>query len=154
MDRIKIKRTHSSDKDFSWLITQLDKDLDNRNPDTQTLYNKHNHIESLETVIIAYDNIKPIGCGCFKPYNDATVEIKRMFMRPEYRGKGVSKCLLRELESWAYELGFSRLVLETGKRQPEAIGLYEKYGFKRIKNYGPYVNLSNSICFEKNHSVR
>ena len=72
-----------------------------------------------------------------------------MFIHSNFRGKGLSKIILRELENWAKELGFSRLVLETGKKQPEAIGLYENAGFKKINNYGQYVDFPNSVCFEK-----
>ena len=91
----------------------------------------------------------PVGCGCFKKFNNSTVEIKRMFVPLSFRGKGISKKLLIELEQWAKEKGFSGFVLETGKKQHEAIGLYTKLGYQQIENYGQYVDMPNSVCFRK-----
>ncbi len=115
----------------------------------QKKYDEYNKIESIDTVIVVYDHDIAIGCGCFKRFDNTTVEIKRMFVKTDCRGKGISKLILNELENWATELGFSRAVLETGKKQSEAIGLYEKSGFERIDNYGQYIDLPNSVCFEK-----
>jgi len=65
------------------------------------------------------------------------------------RGRGIAQMALAELEKWAAELGYKKCILETGKRQPEAIRLYEKSGYKIIPNYGEYLNIENSVCFEK-----
>jgi GNAT superfamily N-acetyltransferase len=75
-----------------------------------------------------------------------------MFVLPEYRGKRIGQMLLTELEKWAAELGYKHSVLETGKKQSEAIGLYEKAGYHRIPNYGQYANVENSICMRKSIS--
>ena len=91
----------------------------------------------------------PAGCGCFKKYGPDTVEIKRIYVKPEYRGAGIAQQILAELERWAVEAGFSAAILETGNKQPEAIGLYQKNGYRRIANYGPYAGLADSICFGK-----
>jgi putative acetyltransferase len=72
-----------------------------------------------------------------------------MYTLPEFRGKGIAAMVLHELEKWAAELSFEKCVLETGKRQPEAIGLYTKSGYKTIPNYGQYARIENSVCFEK-----
>ena len=149
MDSLTIKRTTSTNTDFVNLIARLDKDLLNRYNSAQKNYDKHNKIELIDTVLIIYDNDRPIGCGCFKCLGNDTAEIKRMFIELDYRGKGISKIVLKELENWAKGLGYSKLVLETGKKQPEAIGLYQNYGFKQIDNYGQYANMPNSVCFEK-----
>jgi GNAT superfamily N-acetyltransferase len=85
-------------------------------------------------VIIVYENGLAVGCGRFKVYDNDSVEIKRMFVKSDFRGKGISKLILNELEKWATELGFTRAILETGIKQPEAIGLYNKAGFIRIEN--------------------
>ncbi len=149
MNLTTIKRTQSLDKDFQFLVVQLDLDLNKRYDCVQSEYDKYNKIDSIDTVIIAYNNAKPIGCGCFKQLDEVTVEIKRMFVLLEYRGRGISKIILNELENWALELGFTKLVLETGKGQPEAIGLYEKLNYMKIDNYGQYADMPNSVCFEK-----
>ena len=77
------------------------------------------------------------------------MEVKRMFTLPESRGKGIATKVLNELENWASELGYAKCMLETGKRQPEAVRLYQKNGYKQIPNYGQYINMDNSVCFEK-----
>ena len=146
---IELLRTSSSNPDFNSLIKELDKGLKDNYGSLQTEYDKYNKIESLNTVVVAYENKEAVGCGCFKQYNSDSVEIKRMFVKPEHRGKGISKKILTELEKWAFETGYSSAVLETGTKQIEAIGLYSKSGYQRIENYGQYQNMSASICFKK-----
>ena len=148
--KVNIKRTESSDKDFTHLIHALDKELTKRYGKIQKTFNKHNYIEPNNAVIIATIYNKPIGCGCFKTYDKSSIEIKRMFVKQEYRGLGVSKLILNELENWAKMLGFNRAILETGIKQPEAIGLYKNHGYLQIENYGQYKNVVTSVCFEKN----
>jgi len=149
MNAITTKRTQSENKDFNHLIAQLDGDLNGRYHREQSKYDQYNKVDSIATVIVASDGEKPVGCGCFKEYDHETVEIKRMFVIPNYRGRKISKQVLGELEAWAKELGYSKAVLETGSGQPEAIGLYTKSGYERIANYGQYKDFPNSLCFEK-----
>jgi GNAT superfamily N-acetyltransferase len=144
-----IIRTSSENKDFRELIIQLDNDLNARYGKEQSEYDKHNVIELIDTVVVAYDGNQPVGCGCFKQYGNETIEIKRMFVKNEMRGKGISKMILKELEYWAEEKGYLYSILETGIGQPEAIGLYEKFNYKRIDNYGQYANMPNSVCMKK-----
>ncbi len=77
------------------------------------------------------------------------MEIKRMYTVVERRGKGIASEVLRELEIWAAELSCHTCILETGRRQPEAIALYEKSGYTQIPNYGQYAGVENSVCFQK-----
>ena len=77
------------------------------------------------------------------------MEVKRMYVLPESRGTGVASEILSALEDWAAESGYEKCILETGKKQPEAIGLYKKSGYEMIPNYGQYAGIENSICFEK-----
>ncbi len=149
MDTIITKRTQSVDRDFHDLVAQLDHDLNNRYRDAQSQYDNYNRIDSIDTVVVAYDKNRPVGCGCFKRYDDETVEIKRVFVVPDYRGRKISRLILGELEKWARELGYARAILETGLKQTEAIGLYERSGYVKIENYGQYKGFSNSVCFEK-----
>jgi putative acetyltransferase len=148
-NQIKIKRCQYTDNDFVFLISHLDEELNNRHDNQRAVYDKYNKVDSIQTVIIAYNNDIPVGCGCFKHFDDNTAEIKRMFVETAYRGKGISKLILNELEKWAKETGYSWSILETGMKLPEAIGLYEKSGYTRIDNYGQYKDLPNSICFKK-----
>ena len=147
---ISIKRTNSNDPGFASLVTQLDNDLFNRYGTAQLEYQPYNIIENLQTVVIAYSENEPVGCGCFKKLETDTVEVKRMYVMPEQRGKGIGLLLMKELEKWAGESGFASIVLETGSGQPEAIHLYKKQGYSIIPNYGQYSGMKESICMKKN----
>lgn len=147
---ITIKRTDSNDKEFHSLVEKLDKDLHDRYGALQTFYNRFNAIENLPTVVIAYAEKHPVGCGCFKKFDEGTVEIKRMYVSNEQRGKGIGAALLRELEKWATELQVRSMILETGNNQPEAVHLYKKLGYVVIPNYGQYKSMEKtSICMKK-----
>jgi putative acetyltransferase len=149
MEQITLKRTNSADPDFQSLIKQLDADLRLRNGDEMDEYDQHNIIAPIDTVVIAYADKEPVACGCFKKYNETTVEIKRMFVAPPARGKGISRKILAELETWAHTLGFGCIILETGGRQVEALALYQRAGYAPIANYPPYEKMEDSYCFRK-----
>ena len=99
--------------------------------------------------MLAFENDQAVGCGAIKAFDDTSMEIKRMFTLQPYRGKGVASTVLLELEKWAKELQSAACLLETGKRQPEAIALYQKAGYRQIPNYGQYAGIENSVCFKK-----
>ncbi|SEO31177.1 Acetyltransferase (GNAT) family protein [Mucilaginibacter gossypiicola] len=144
-----LKRTNSDNPDFRLLITELDADLRLRNGEMMDFYDHHNIIEKNNTVVLAYIDDKPAGCGCFKPFDAESIEVKRMFVRPDARGNGISKTVLAELETWAREQGFKFAVLESASKQVEAHSLYLKSGYERILNYGQYEGLPYSFCFKK-----
>lgn len=147
---ISIIRTTSENPDFCSLIELLDKDLWNRNPKTQQNFDAFNKIKQDANVIIAYDDGHAVGCGCFRvTENENIVEIKRMYVKGDKRGKGIAKSILTELVAWALEEGRTGAVLETGTNNPEAISLYKKMGFEQIEKYEPYVNSEESICMGK-----
>ncbi|MBK8806326.1 MAG: GNAT family N-acetyltransferase [Bacteroidales bacterium] len=147
---MQIKRTNSNDIDFKNLIKSLDNELSETYGEEQTKYNKFNKVEEIETVVLAYQNDTPIGCGCIRKYDNDTIEIKRMFVQNDYRRKGVSKLVLKELESWAIEIGYKKAILETGIYQINAKGLYSNNGYKQIDNFGQYIGIQTSICMMKN----
>ena len=147
---ILLKRTNSTDPDFHLLITLLDKELNKRYGELmQSTYDRYNHIIDIDTVLIAYSNGLPAGCGCFKKYDDTSAEIKRMFVKNTERGQGIAYKILSELERWAKESGFKDTILETGDKQHEAIALYQKLGYVITSNYGQYSDLETSICMRK-----
>ena len=146
---VNVVRTDSSDTDFQGLVAMLDADLKVRDGDQHEFYNQFNKITHIRNAIVAYQDGVPVGCGAFREFSPGTVEIKRMYVKPEYRGQGVAKTVLGTLELWAEELGIKSCVLETGKNQPEAIQLYQKSGYKRIPNYGQYDKIENSVCLKK-----
>ena len=146
---IEIQRTDSGNRDFFHLVQDLDAELAGRDGEGYSFYAQFNKIDALKYVVVAYENGKPVGCGALKEYSPKKVEVKRMYTSPESRGKGVAGRVLRELEAWAAELAYEACLLETGARQPEAIRLYQNNGYRRIPNYGPYVGVEDSLCFEK-----
>jgi putative acetyltransferase len=92
---------------------------------------------------------KAVACGAFRSMTDDKAEIKRMYVDPGYRGLGIGRRLLAALEEGARQAGFAKIWLETGTRQPEAMGLYESAGYQRIPRYGMYRDDPRSVCFEK-----
>jgi GNAT superfamily N-acetyltransferase len=146
---ITLKRTDSSNQDFVEMVKQLDSDLAIRDGEDHAFYNQFNSITMIKYAIIAYHENIPIGCGAIKTYDNTTMEIKRMYVSADKRGKGIAGQILAELETWTKELGFTRCILETGINQPEALSLYHKSGFIPIPNYGQYENVKSSFCFEK-----
>ncbi len=144
-----LKRTDSADTDFNELVKLLDTDLALRNGEQNAFYSQFNKTDTIRNVVVAYLNHRAVSCGAFKYYNDNTVEIKRMFTVHECRGKGLAVSILKELETWAAELGYTRCILETGKKQTEALNLYQKNHYQLISNYGQYAGIENSICFQK-----
>jgi putative acetyltransferase len=148
-DDIILKRTSNSDADFKSLISQLDQYLAVVNGEQNAFYAPNNVLDPLDTVVIAYYNDKPVGCGCFKKYDASSVEIKRMYVNPNIRGKGIASKVLNELETWAKEQGFTQTVLETGVKLDDANALYRKQGYHIVPNYGPYPGVDNSVCMAK-----
>jgi putative acetyltransferase len=146
---ITIIRTNCDSRDFRALVKLLDADLATRDGKDHSFYAQFNTIDALKFVVVAYENDQPVGCGAIKEYSAKTMEIKRMYVAPESSNNGIATRILSELETWATELSYAKCILETGKRQPEAIRLYEKNGYRLIPNYGQYAGMENSLCFEK-----
>ncbi len=146
---IKIIRTDSDNPDFIELVKYLDADLAIRDGSDHSFYAQFNKIDKIRHAIVAYEDNQPIGCGAIKEYSPNIMEVKRMYTSPTSRGKGIASMVLAELEKWAGELFYKKCILETGKKQPEAISLYQKAGYLIIKNYGQYENVENSVCMEK-----
>ena len=142
-------RTDSGNLDFQELVKKLDAELAERDGPQHGFYHQFNGIEGLDRVVLAVKDGRAVGCGALKELEADVLEVKRMYTVPEQRGRGLAGKLLHELEQWAVEDGYARIVLETGRRQPEAIGLYQKHGYLKTENYGPYIGVDNSVCFEK-----
>ncbi|MFN0034516.1 MAG: GNAT family N-acetyltransferase [Saprospiraceae bacterium] len=142
-------RTSSDHPDFQRLVALLDRDLAFRDGADHAFYAQFNTLDKIRYAVLAFWENQPVGCGAIRAYDADALEVKRMFVLPEYRGRGIAAAVLSDLEAWARELGHSRCVLETGKKQPEAIALYQKSGYRTIPNYGQYVGVDNSVCMEK-----
>ncbi len=148
-DKVRIVKTTSENPDFVNLIKALDESLWERYPELKSDYWGNNILELNPNVVVVYLDDKAVACGCFKKYDENTIEIKRMFVLPEARGLGIAQNILSELELWANHLGYSFSILETLYKQKEAIALYQKAGYVIVDNYEPYVGLKNSICMRK-----
>lgn len=149
ISKAELLRTTSEHPHFRQMVHALDEDLMIRNGETQNLYHQYNKIDQITHAIVVYADDLPVGCGCFKHFDDKTIEMKRMFVLPGMRGKKLAARLLEELERWAIEEGYQHAILETGVRQVEAIGLYTRSGYELIENYGQYQGMSDSICYRK-----
>jgi putative acetyltransferase len=147
---ITLKRTDATDTDFRALVVELDKDLAIRDGDEHAFFHQFNLIPDIKYVVVAYAGNEPVGCGAIKHYADGIMEVKRMYVRPAHRGCGIAMQVLQQLELWAAALGYHKCILETGKKQPEAIALYNKCHYTPIPNYGQYAGVASSVCFEKN----
>jgi GNAT superfamily N-acetyltransferase len=146
---IHIKRTQSSNPDFQKLIKDLDRELAIRDGDEYAFFAQYNTLVNIQHVVLIMVDDTAVGCGAIKPYNEKTIEVKRMFVAEGHRSAGLATMILTELEKWATELGFRHCILETGIRQPEAIRLYTKNAYQSIPNYGQYEGVASSVCFEK-----
>ncbi len=145
----KLLRTDSAHPDYRALVAMLDADLKIRDGDDHAFFAQYNKSDDIKNVVICFIDEIAAGCGAFKYFDTGVVEIKRMFVRPDFRRKNIASVILSELEQWAAELSYSGCILETGKKQPEAIALYQKSGYAVIQNYGPYINVSTSVCMQK-----
>ncbi len=137
------------------LICALNAELTARYPEEGA---NHFHLEAREVsegqgaFFIAYLHHEPVGCGAVRRIEPDVAEIKRMYVVPRVRGRGVGGRILNALEAEARRLGVRRLVLETGPRQPEAIALYARSGFTEIPLFGDYLNSPHpelSVCLAK-----
>ena len=143
-----ITRTTSENQDFQKLTAIFDEYLIDIDGDEKDFFASFNQIY-LENVVICYENNIAVGCGAFKKHENNTVEIKRMFVLPNQRGKGIANMILQELELWAIELHNNITILETSIKLEGAIALYSKSGYFPIENYGQYIGVESSYCMKK-----
>lgn len=143
--------TDGSNIDFINLCNLLDDSLNEAcgGEENREEYIQYNGLVNIHDVVIAYDNDIPVGCGSYKYYDTGVAEVKRMFVKKEYRRRGISKDIMKLLESRGIEQGYHKFVLETGNPLVEATGLYKSIGFVVIPNYGQYKDMEDSICMEK-----
>ena len=143
--------TSAVTEDFLLLCRGLDDTLNELagGEENRMEYVPLNKTDDIRGVVVAYDGDMPIGGAGFKRFDETSAEVKRMFVKPEYRGRGVAKGILALIEQKAKEAGYERLVLETGGFLIAANKLYKGIGFRVIPNYGPYVNMPESVCMEK-----
>lgn len=134
------------------LIAALDAELSGRYPEAGATHFRLDPEEvgpGRGVFLVLRDGDSAIGCGAIRRLDARTAEIKRMFVVPDRRGQGLGGVVLGALEAAARALGVTRLVLETGVRQPEAIALYRRFGFSGIPPFGEYIGSELSVCLGK-----
>lgn len=145
---MKLLKTNSNHSDFQKLTQLFDDYLVEIDGDEKDFFAQYNQIY-IDHVILCYEDEIAVGCGAFKEYEPTVAEIKRMFVLPEKRGKGIASTVLNGLEIWAKENGFQQAILETSNQLTNAISLYKKTGYEIIPNYGQYINVESSVCMKK-----
>ncbi|NND51366.1 MAG: GNAT family N-acetyltransferase [Flavobacteriaceae bacterium] len=145
---VDIIRTNSQNPEFRDLVRSLNSDLAKRDGPDHPLA-QFNTIDNLNYVLLAFINGSAIGCGAISEYDLNTMEIKRMYVSPEVRGRKIGVKILSELENWSRELGGTKCILFMGSKQPEASRLYENNGYRLIQKYGKLKDIHDSICLEK-----
>lgn len=143
--------TNGENPDFIELCHDLDNFLNELvgGEKNRAEYIPYNKLDDIHDVIVAYDEDIPVGSAGFKKYDDECAEVKRVFIKREYRGKGISKKLMELLEERARNKGYKYLILESGELLVAAMSLYRKIGYKVIPNYGQYKDMPDSVCMKK-----
>lgn len=132
------------------LIAELEATLNpHYPPESRHGYSVEKLIQQGVAFFVVYLDQQPVGCGGVQIFGDEYAELKRMYVQPAFRGRGLGKRLLAHLEAYVAGRGIRVLRLETGVFQSEAIGLYQSFGFQRIPPFGPYFEDPLSICMEK-----
>lgn len=150
VEEIKLIEVVAENKDLAQLINRLDEYLLERYPveEVHVIDFENPNVNEI-SFVVAYYNEQPVGCGAIRPLDAEYTELKRFYVEPEYRNKGIARRIFAYLENKAKELNFSVLRLETGEEQPEAINFYRKQGFYEIPKFGEYVDCELSVCYEK-----
>ncbi len=146
---VRIEKTTPQHPDFIRLIQALDKDIAIRDGDEKDFHAQYNKTDKIKHALLVLENELAVGCGALRHFDENTIEIKRMYVIPECRGKGIATQVLHSLEDWARSLGYTHAILETGEKYHEALALYTKNGYERIPNYGQYEQVLSSRCFKK-----
>ena len=151
MCAVKFILTNGENPDFVCLCRLLDEELNilAGGEQKRAVYAPYNALYEIRDVILAYRGDLPVGCASLRRYTGDTAEVKRVFVRKTDRSAGIGRQLMLRLEQHALKLGYTKLLLESGEPLAEAMRLYRGLGYKEIPNYGPYVNLPDSICMGK-----
>ncbi|MBO4478234.1 MAG: GNAT family N-acetyltransferase [Lachnospiraceae bacterium] len=155
MDEIEFVRCSGTNEDFIENSRLLDIDLDRRvgRVIKRDKYTQYNQLDQIKEAVVVYVDGKAAGAGAIREYQygdiDNATELKRVFVREEFQGKGLGTKLVLELIEWAKELGYKKMILETGELLQESCHVYRKVGFNKMENYGPYASMPESLCMMK-----
>jgi len=136
-------------KEFESLSDEMNYELNQSSDHFQKVHAQYCKLNDINNIVIAYDNENAIGCASMKKYDNISYEVKRVFIKPDYRRSGIAEKLMKEIEDRAKEKGVLSLILETGNQLTPAVKLYQKLNYKIIENYGQYKDIEKSICMKK-----
>ena len=145
------KFTDGADKDFAYLCKELDTSIDKLvgNKFDRKPYIQYNQRNDIRDVIIAYHQKELVGCASYKKYEQETAELKRVFVKRDYRGQGIARKMVEEIENRARVQGYKTMILETGEVLVASMKLYKSLGYEVTQNYGQYAEMSDSVCMKK-----
>ena len=147
--KVKIKQVSYTNQDLHHLVCQLDDFfLQSWGKQIAESYQSFHTLSQMIYCCVGYQQ-EAIGCGCLKEVDNQTIEIKRMFVLPQYRRHGYASQILHHLESIALQKGYHYSVLETGKEMFDNIQFYEKCGYHIVENYGEFIGDPICICMKK-----
>jgi putative acetyltransferase len=150
---IEVRREELTSDTAQRLIEALNADLRARYPEGDGMHYFRLDADEVRpgrgAFVVAYDAQTPVGCGAVRTIDAGVAEIKRMYVLPTVRGRGIARRMLEFLEHEARAIGITKLLLETGTRQPEAIALYSKTGYSRTGAFGEYPPSPLNVFFEK-----
>lgn len=135
--------------DLVTLVVRLDQYFTAQFGDMAEQYRGHNDLSGMTGAVVAYTGDRAIGCGCWKPYDAVTAELKHMFVLPDYRREGVALQIVHALEEHAVASGCHKAVLETGTEMTDAIRFYQRAGYRLTANYGAFVDDILCVCMAK-----
>ena len=144
-------KTDGKDKDFIENCRLLDIELDRRvgKKIQRDKYTKYNQLDEIREAVAVYADNRLAGGGAIRRYDDKNMELKRVFVHPQYQGRWIGTRLVSMLMEWAAQLGYQRMILETGELLAESCAVYKKLGFQVTENYGPYRDMPESLCMAK-----
>ena len=151
MSQIRYKWTDGNNKDFQRFYRSTEEYYSRLVGGVQNRqgFIPYNISESIGTVLIAYVDDIAVGCAGLKKNSESDAEIKRVWVEPQYRRHHIASDMMKMIEEMAKKMQFIRTVLQTRKSMSEAISLYEKLGYYRIRNYPPYDKLEGAVCYAK-----
>lgn len=146
---LELRLVPAEDKRFRQLVRELDEDLIARFGDSARAYQQYNGLEHIVTACVVIKNGQAVACGAFQELTEDTAELKRIFVKPEFRGKGLGRQVVEALELQALWQGYLYTALSTGRGMKQAISLYRRLGYKDSEPWGPYVGDRACICLSK-----
>ena len=145
--------TDENDKRFLKLVCELDRGYYERIGDELSKYDSYNEFKDPHIVMLALDDGIEVACASFRAFDDDSVEFKRVFVKKEFRKRGIAYNLITKLEELAIEKGYSYSYIVTGKNNEPAIGLYEKLNYAMTDKFGQFRDDDAVICMKKEFNI-